>query len=151
MFQCLTVVPFLTTSSLFALVCNRKAIPRRKATAKYKLLNNPNLAQLIAQGSIFWPPAGEECYVFIYMDNLGKPLLEPGGEAALGWKPEKVLELIVKPMVNVFQDFKDRDFVHGAISPYNMFGEHEGDTTRARKIILGDCFSVPPSYRQTAL
>ncbi|MEM7650975.1 MAG: hypothetical protein AAF204_02690 [Pseudomonadota bacterium] len=133
-------------SPLIAIVCERDMVPRQKAAALYKTIINPILAKLVISGPVYWPPAKKEHFVLIYFDNLGKPILEPGKEPALGWKQDDVMAAIVRPMVNVLQDFRDKDFVHGAIRPDNMFDG--GSSGKISKVLLGDCLSAPPSSTQ---
>ncbi len=134
---------------LIAIVCQRELVPRRVGASIYNAIINPTLAKLVLHGAVFWPPAKKEFYVFIYFDNLGKPLLTPGERMGLGWKQDEVMSAIVSPMVDILQDFRDKDFVHGAIRPTNMYDG--GAQGKPAKIILGDCLSTPPSYAQPSL
>ncbi|MBX2834823.1 MAG: hypothetical protein KTR28_07610 [Micavibrio sp.] len=138
---------------LVAIVCERHNIPRRLATTKYKMLNNPYLANLLAQGVVAWPLSGDERYVFLYVNNFGAPLLLPNQEAALGWRPDEAMEYFIRPFVSIFQDFKEKDLVHGAIRLTNVFSGFESNENneRPKKIVLGDCFSTPPSFSQPLL
>lgn len=134
---------------LFAVVCERDLVPRRAAANVYTAIVNPSMAKLVAHGAVYWPPEDRELYVFIYYDNLGKPLMEPSASAALGWKQDDVMNAVVKPMVNVLQDYRDKDFVHGSIRPSNMYdGNPSG---KIKSMILGDCLACPPSYEQPAM
>lgn len=134
---------------LIAIVCERHLVPRRHAAEVYKVFVNPSIAKLVLHGAAYWPPAKRERYVLVYYDNLGKPILDPGAKSALGWKQDDVMSVIVRPMVNVLQDFRDKDFVHGGIRPSNMFDG--GAAGKPSKIILGDCLSSSASYMQPVL
>jgi hypothetical protein len=137
--------------NLIAIVCERNLVPRLKSLRKYTQMANSNLAEFVDSGVVFWPPSGQEHYVFLYEDSWGEPLLKIEGAEqalALGWKSEHVVESIIQPMINVFQDFHDRDFVHSAIRPDNMYGKL-GSTLKT--LVLGDCLSAPASYNQSAL
>lgn len=134
---------------LFALICDRELVPRRAAAHVYSQIVNPALAKLVAHGPVFWPPTDQEHYVFIYYNNLGKPLHDPAKPAALGWKQDDVMAAIVKPMVSILQDFRDKDFVHGSVRPSNMFDM--GASGKVKSIMLGDCLACPPSYDQPAV
>ena len=134
---------------LIAIVCERYLVPRRDAADKYGGIINASLVKLVLRGAVYWPPAEKEYYVFVYLDNLGKPLVGADEREALGWKQDDVMPIIVKPMISILQDFHDKDFVHGAIRPQNMFDG--GATGKPSKIILGDCLSTPPSYAQSVL
>ena len=135
---------------LFALVCESHILPRRgKAATIYSSIVNVSLANLVTYGNVYWPPAKQEYYVFIYNDNLGKPVMKKDAPLCMGWKQDQVMEIIVKPMVDILQDFHNKDFFHGAIRPSNMFDGGSGDSLK--RIILGDCLSTPPSYCQPSL
>jgi len=133
----------------YALVCERHLVVRHRAAAVYGNLINPSLVKLVDENAVFWPPAKQERYVFIYANNLGGRLLKLESPKALGMKQERVLEAIVAPMVGVLQDFRDKDFVHGSINPSNMYDGGRGESFE--RVILGDCLSVPASYAQPAL
>ena len=134
---------------LIAIICQRDLVPRRNAAGVYTGIINPILAKLVMKGAVYWPPAKKELYTFIYYDNFGSPILAPDAVSALGWKQDDVMAAVVKPMVNVLQDFRDKDFVHGGIRPTNMFDS--GTSGGTIKILLGDCLSAPPSFNQPVL
>lgn len=135
--------------SLFAIVCEKTMVPRRKAASKYISIVNASLAFLVSYGKVYWPPAKQERFVLIYKNNLGQPLLQKKAPLAMGWKQEKVMDLVVRPMVAVLQDFRDRDFFHGSIRPTNMY---EGDgSLDPKRVILGDGLSTPPSFTQPSV
>ena len=135
--------------SLIALVCAPDLVPRMAAADVYKSIISPDIAALVLHGVVYWPPTGREHYVYIYQDNLGQPLLEQGKKGALGWKQDDVMPIVLRPMIGILQDFRDKDFVHGNIRPHNMFGGSAQG--KPSKIILGDCLSNPASYAQPSL
>jgi hypothetical protein len=134
----------------FALVCEKQLIPRLAAVQNYKTFTTPLLAPLISNGITYWPPAREERYVFLYRNILGKRIHTPGSPEALGWRQETVMEIIVKPMTELFKTFKDATFVHGAIRPSNMFAD-TGSSGKTQLVMLGDCLALPASYLQPVL
>ncbi len=137
------------SGSLFALICERHYVPRRNAASVYASIVNPALLPLVSYGKVYWPPAKQERYVMVYKDVLGERLLSDDQESALGWKEDTVMDKIVKPMANILQDFRDKDFVHGSIRPSNMFlGK---GSSQSRYLILGDCLSMQASYTQPVL
>ena len=132
-----------------ALVCERHLIPRTRAAVVYERIINPVLLKLVDFGIVYWGSAKKECYVFVYRDPVGKPLLDWKAPAYMGWKQEAVMDIVVKPMVNVLQDFRDKDFFHGAIRPQNLFSADK--SSHVKKVFLGDCLSCPASYAQPVL
>lgn len=135
---------------LIAIVCDRSLIPRRNAASVYSAIINPGLVPVVAYGKVYWPPAKQELYVIVYKHVLGSRLLEEDQPLAMGWKQDLVMDLVVQPMVNILQDFRDKDFVHGALRPTNMF-EGGGSGAGVQRIILGDCLSMQASYGQSVL
>lgn len=124
----------------FAMVCDDALTPRLQRTATYMAIVNPTLIRLIAHGPMYWPPEKKRKYVFIYENRLGNPVLPQDREGALEWKSEKVLGLVVKPLVNALLDFRDKDLIHGNIHPANLF---DGGANNPDRLILGDCLSLP--------
>jgi hypothetical protein len=132
----------------FALVCERHLIPRARAASVFSTFINPSLLKLVHFGVTDWPPSKSRHYAFVYEKPQGKPLIRRSERQALGIKHDLVLEHIVKPMVGLLKDFRNKDFVHGNIRADNIFrfGESSIET-----IILGDCLALPPSYMQPVL
>lgn len=134
---------------LFAMVCEPNLVPRSMDAPKYSAIISPCLAKLVSSGPVYWPPARAWRYCFLYVNNLGQPLLASGNmDAGLGWRQDHVMNAIIKPMINLLLDMRDSDFVHGCINPMNMF---DGGEKEPSKILLGDCLSGPPSFAQPAL
>lgn len=133
--------------SMVAYVCEPHLVPRQRRAAQYESVINPVQITLVKHGVVFWPPAAREMYVFVYVDNLGKPLIADNQAQALHLKEEIVREKIIKPLVNLLQDYRDKDFVHGSIRPSNIFN---GGSASFDRIILGDCLTTPSSYNQPA-
>ncbi len=133
----------------YALVCEPHLVPRHSKTALYEKIINPNLCKLVEYGVAFWGPVRQERYFFIYADPGGTPLWTRGQPKALDMRQEIVLDKIVKPLVGVLQDFRDKDFVHGNIHAGNIF--NCGSATDYSKIILGDCLSAPCGVHLDAL
>ncbi|MCC7305221.1 MAG: serine/threonine protein kinase [Alphaproteobacteria bacterium] len=138
-----------TVGACFALVCEKHLVPRMRSISNYMGLDNPMLVPLISHGPAYWPPVRQQRYVFIYKDTLGKRIHKKGDAEALNWRQEAVMETVVKPMVLLLQEFRDRSFVHGAIRPSNMFASGSGG--KIDQITLGDCLSLPASYDHPVL
>lgn len=135
-------------ASLFVLVCENWLIPRLKIAGKMPSIVNPNLVHFVKQVVVFWPPAkGQRC-ILVYQNNLGQPLLKTHVGTGLGWKNEKVLSAVIRPLTTVLLDLRDVDVVHGNIRPNNIF---DGGSRVVEKVILGDLIATPPSFAQPAL
>ncbi len=135
-------------SYLFALVCEDHLSPRTTKALNYAAIINPSLVRLVASGAMYWPPSGKEKYCFIYENTLGKPLMENDTHGGLGMKAETVMNAIIKPMIGVLADMRDKDLVHGNIRPSNMF---DGGSRNVERVVLGECLSLPIGYQQPVL
>ena len=134
---------------LFAMVCEPHLVPRSREAPSYSSIINPVMVKLVSSGPVYWPPTKNWRYCFIYVNNLGLPLVRSGAPAlGLGWRQDQVMNAIIKPMISVLLDMRDADFVHGNIRPENMFDGNEKEVT---KIMLGECLSTPPSYSQSSI
>ena len=133
----------------FALVCQRHLVPRHHSRETYNSIITTRLAKLFKSGVVRWVPADEERFVFVYERIQGEPLIEKGQPFAGEMRSEDVLQHVVPFMVDILQDFRDRDFVHGSIRPDNIF-QHFSDG-RMDSFVLGDCLAAPASYNQPIL
>ena len=88
---------------IFAYVCEKDMIPRARLERKMKGVINPAIAKLIGSGVVYWPPAKAQRFVFIYENNLGKPLMESVDSSNLGWKLDVVMNVadVVLSLMNV--------------------------------------------------
>ncbi len=133
----------------FALVCENHLVPRSADAGKFSGIMSSGLINLVASGVVYWPPAQEERYVFVYESVSAKPIMKNIEEGGLGWKQDAVMNSIVVPMINVLMDLRDVDMVHGAINPMNIFGA--GSKDGVDRVMLGECLSTPTSYLQPAM
>lgn len=134
--------------NLYALVCEKNLSPRINTVNKYAALVSLHTAPLVASGKVEWDD-GTERYCFIYENVMGQPLVKRDAKkVALGWKPEMVMSNIIKPMIGVLLDLRNKDIVHGEIWPGNMY---DGGSASKDKIRLGECLSAPVSSLMPAL
>lgn len=136
------------TGSFYALICEPHLTPRVHAAQAYSGVANPASNRLVSAGVVAVPILRQQRYCFIYENNLGRPICNSNYGIALGWKPDRVLEKVVAPVMSVLKDFHNVDLVHGAICPTNMFNGGKEDFS---SIIVGDCLSVPAFSRQPAI
>lgn len=139
-----------TGYNYFALICERHLVPRINAANIYQNLGHTILVSLVSHGVVYWPPAREERYVFLYRNTLSKRVHVPGSEEALGWRQDTVMESLVRPMAEMLREFRDTNFVHGSIRPSNIFLT-SANVSKVQHLVLGDCLSTPASYLQPSL
>jgi len=138
----------LAPANLFAMVCEDHLTPRGIKAPNYAAIVTPSLVSLVAAKAAHWGPAGREKYCFVFNNTLGTPLMKEDLTGGLGLKPEVVLNGIIRPIINVIADMRDKDIVHGNIRPSNIF---DGGNKNLERAILGECLSLPPGYNQPVL
>lgn len=124
----------------YAVLCDRKLMPRISLAANYYSVINQNLTRLIASGVVDWLPERKQLYAFVFENHGGRKLTKLLDGVGLGWKAETAVALIIKPLAKVLDDMRNADFVHGAIRPDNIYIVGEGNSTR---IVLGECLTLP--------
>ncbi len=135
------------SGTYIALLGEFHLVPRISAVQIFSNFSNSNIAKLVHSGVVDWLPTNEQRYVFIYENIPGKPILPKNEKQAMGLRQEIVLGNILKQLVSVLRDFRDKDFVHGNIRADNIFSI----SSTYEKIILGDCLSTPPSLLQPCI
>ncbi len=133
---------------LYAMVCETHLVPRFWSISAYASIGDHSVSPLLSSGVMHWAPAGQERFVFIYRDILGRKILN-GPQQAAGWRQDDVMSLVIRPLVSALQEMREKNFVHGSIRPSNMF--FGGPAGKPERVILGDCLSVPASSTQSAL
>jgi hypothetical protein len=133
---------------VFAYVCEDDLTPRISAATNYLSIINPSLLRLVAHGPMPWPPERKRKYVFVYEQKLGQSIMPDDLRGGLDWKSEKVMDLVVRPVVSVLRDLRDKDMVHGEVHPANMF---DGGQKNPERVVLGECLALPASYRMPVL
>lgn len=135
-------------SHLFAMICEEQLTPRTLKASNYFAILNPSLARLVASGVTDWPPAGKQKYCFIFENTLGNPLMKDDTHGGLGIKPDILLNSVIRPLIGVLADMRDKDIIHGNIRVANIY---DGGSKNFDRAILGECLSTPVSYMQPAL
>lgn len=132
----------------FAMICEKHLLPRTRSAPAYGSVTNSTLAKISAFGPVFWAASKEWRYCFVYENTLGKPLMKSPDQGGLGLKQDSIMSVIVKPIANLFLDFRDTGLFHGNIRPQNLFDGGGGDVLE--RVVLGEALSTPPGYSQSA-
>ncbi|MGF1628528.1 MAG: hypothetical protein ACFCUT_03585 [Kiloniellaceae bacterium] len=133
--------------SLFALVCRRDVAPRTDVLTQFARFNRLPLVVPLRWGVAYWPP--EKAYRFIIV------LHQPGGERILpaadatidAWREDRVVRMVMSPLMPVFKELGGRNLTHRAIRADNLFF---ADATR-ESVVLGECFSLPAGMAQPSI
>ncbi len=135
-------------ANLFALVCEDHLSPRTTNCTNYAAVLNPSLARLVGWGPIDWPMSGKQKFCLVFENTLGMPLKKDDAQGGLGMKQELVLAAVVRPIVNVLTDLRDKDLVHGCIRLANIY---DGGSRTLERAVLGEGLSTPASSQMPAL
>lgn len=121
-----------------AFLSDRSTIPRKNISEKYTSLQSIYLPRLLGRG-IAISPEGVERHAFIYENNFGNPVVSGGPEPqAYGWRPDLVLQTIIKPILSTLQELHNADMTHGGIRVNNLF---DSGTLPLQRVIIGDCLA----------
>ncbi|MFA5593601.1 MAG: hypothetical protein WC989_09860 [Micavibrio sp.] len=134
--------------NMIAYICEDHLSPRSMKASSYAQIMNPGLIHLEQAGVVDWPPAGKQKYCFLYENRLGNRLMQDDTRGGLGMRPERVVSAVVRPLVSALLELRDRHIFHGGIRLSNIYDGGAGDFER---VILGECFSLPPGYTQPVL
>lgn len=130
----------------YALICNQAYVPRRNSAFIYQGLVKSALNPLISHG-VCSLGEGKQNYVFVYENNITGSITADHDDICLGWKPDKVIDVVFRSLVDIFKLFQDNKFFHGNIRPSNMFFSKKDKG----RVILGDCLCTPASSMQPAI
>lgn len=135
---------------LIAVVCENGGQPRARLLAQYANSGAALLPRLINANVIAWPVDKSQRMVFVFDDRLGNPIHNQDVNISLGWRPERVMDILVKPTILTLRDMRDADIVHGAIRPTRFFDGNKKDR-ELDALMLGECLSAPTSATQPAM
>lgn len=131
-----------------ALICGRGMGPRVTALASYKNIKSPHIIKLLDAGIIDWQPENRQRLALIFDMPPKRKLLKNAEAQPHRITEDKIVNVLIQPILNVLTDFHNMDLVHGAINPENIFlAGAEG----SESAILGECVSSAPSFRQHAM
>lgn len=128
-----------------ALLCGRSRGPRITSIASYRNIKNPHLLRLEDAGIVHWAPEGRQLFALVFDMPPEKKLMGLGDPRPHPMSEDRVISLIIQPILSVLADFRAADMVHGAISSDNIFMTRiEGVETA----MLGECLTSAPGFRQ---
>ncbi|MFH1158617.1 MAG: hypothetical protein V1721_07030 [Pseudomonadota bacterium] len=132
----------------FALICGCATVPRVTTIGSYKGLKSQHILRLIEAGVIDWAPENRQKFALIYEKPVGKKMMESADALPCRVSEDNLIPMMIEPAVAALSDFRNIDFIHGAINAENIYLSGAQGTER---IVLGDCLSSAPSWRQHPL
>ena len=133
--------------SLFALVCRRDIAPRSDVLTQFARFNRLPLVTPLRWAVVYWPPEKARRLVIILHQPGGERIL-PAPDATIDpWREDRVVRLVMNPLMPVFKELGGRNLTHRAIRADNLFFS---DATRD-SVVLGECFSLPAGMAQPSI
>lgn len=128
----------------FALLCRNSRVPRVTNIGSYKAIRSPHLLRLVEAGIIDWNLEGRQKLALVFETPGGRKMMETPESKPLRLHEERLVPAIILPILNVLQEFRRADMMHGAISLDNMFLT---GTTGSESVVLGECLSTAAFFR----
>ncbi len=137
-----------TATEQFALLCDWRAMPRVMHIGSYKSVKSPNLMALYDAGIVNWPLEGRQKFGFIFEKPMGKKLIGSPDGPPYRIAEDKIIPLLVEPLLRLLVEFRNVELVHRAINMENIYMTGAEGSER---VILGECLSTAPSLRQNPI
>lgn len=136
------------TGDQFAILCGRQTVPRVTIVPSYRNLRSPHIMRLIDAGVVFWKPEARQRFAMVFDKPPGKKLLQSADAQPYRISEDRIVSALIQPAIAALAEFRNSEIVHGGINPENIFIT---GSTGAESIIIGECLSSAPSFRQHAL
>lgn len=133
--------------ALFALVCRRDIAPRTDVLNQFARFNRLPLVVPLRWGVVYWPPEKARRFVIILHQPGGERILPSAGATIDAWREDRVVRLVMNPLMPVFKELGGRNLTHRAIRADNLFFS---DAAR-ESVVLGECLSLPPGMAQPSI
>ncbi len=132
---------------LFGLVCDRGLPPRLDVMKPLAQSESLSFISPEHWAIVHWTPADEERYVIVFEQPNGERAFVPVDGKFQPIREDELVRKVVKPLLNVLLELKNRHIPHRAIRAENLF---YGDASR-ETVVLGECVSEPPAYSQPVI
>lgn len=130
-----------SSRDLIALICDPKLPTRFNLIGEVSRMEVPYLLSFQDWGVIDWPPEGRRCPVLIYERPGGDCVMPSLDDEIEPMRETDIIERFANPLYQVMNDFYERDVVHRAIRPNNLYYTE----ANGGKLMLGECVSSPPA------
>ena len=130
--------------SLIGLVCDPKMPSRLDLISPLSRIDAPYFMNIKDWGIVDWPPEGRRCPVFIFDRPEGGRLLSSLDDSFEPMREEAIVDMFVNPVYQVLREFRERDIMHRAIRPTNIY---TGGSSSGR-FMIGECVSAAPAIAQ---
>jgi eukaryotic-like serine/threonine-protein kinase len=133
--------------TLFALICRSDVAPRTDVLNQFARFNRLPLVTPLRWGVVYWPPEKAHRFAIILHQPGGERIL-PRADATIDtWREDRVVRLVLNPLMPVFKELGGRNLTHRAIRADNVFFADAG----RESVVLGECFSLPAGMAQPTI
>ncbi|MGE0744096.1 MAG: hypothetical protein AB7K86_02565 [Rhodospirillales bacterium] len=132
---------------LFARVPERDCLPRLDIVGQLGVITEAPILRLAASGQVAWPGKAWRPYALVFDQPASPPLMPSLIKQQPPLPVEDIKRKLIAPLLLALAHLGRRGITHRAIRPDNVYYASEARNS----VILGDCVSVPPSWRQSAL
>lgn len=132
---------------MMAVISGRNQVARTLNVSTYRSFKNPYCVHLDDMLTIDWPEGGR-AFAFLYERPVGTRIMQDMNSPVPAVSEDKLIPLVIRPVLSALVEMRNSDFVHGAINLTNMYwttADH-GDA-----VMLGECLATLPSCLQPAL
>ena len=133
--------------ALFALVCRTDVAPRTEVLNQFSRFSRLPMISPLRWGAAYWPPERGRRFIIILNQPSGERILPSADATIEPWREDRVVRVVMHPLLPMFKELGDRLLTHRAIRADNLFF---ADATRDA-VILGECFSGPPAMAQPSI
>jgi hypothetical protein len=133
--------------ALFALVCRRDVAPRTEVLNQIARFTRLPLVTPLRWAVVYWPPEKARRFVIVLHQPGGERIL-PAPDATIDpWREDRVVRMVMNPLMPVFKELSGRNLTHRAIRADNLYF---ADSAR-ESVVLGECFSLPAGMAQPSI
>jgi hypothetical protein len=133
--------------ALFALVCRRDVAPRTEVLNQIARFTRLPLVTPLRWAVVYWPPEKARRFVIVLHQPGGERIL-PAPDATIDpWREDRVVRMVMNPLMPVFKELSGRNLTHRAIRADNLYF---ADGAR-ESVVLGECFSLPAGMAQPSI
>ena len=133
-------------SSCFALICQFGVPHRPKPLTQLIAKEGPSMLKLLTGGSVNAPSQGGPRFALAFEQPQGGRVSEATLANGQPLPETLVISSLLPDLVAALQYYEERDVVHRAVRPDNLFFVDSG----RREILLGECITSPPGSDQPA-
>lgn len=106
------------------------------------------LVHLVHAANTTWDQGVLDRAIALIYQRPGKPVMHSLADKFSPWSEDQVIKKLIGPLYNTLQYLRQKEISHHAINPANLFYEASG---MQGDILLGECLSCPPGYRQHSI